>query len=239
MKHLYFTFCFLLIGTLLACQTDPAPSESTTIDPTPTAQEVSPVATPVTAAPTTSDTAPLTTSTPSKTTTNEENTATEEAEPYDPDRDVTVGTIKNACQLISEEEMRRLVPGFANAKEIQMNPRNSPDNHASACECRAVGENKAVVIGYRKNPTNLQYIDEIIAKGEEREYAPNIPPYEPVSGLGQKAAFNTKHGYMKWVGDNGVLVYIYVFPTTVKTVDLYKQVLYKWAQTIDTRFNAK
>lgn len=237
MKHLYFTFCFLLIGTLLACQTDPKPTESATIIPTPReeASPTSPVATPATPDPTTTNTAAAT-SVPAETTTEED---TEETEAYDPDRDVTVGTIKNACELISEAEIRRLVPGFSKAKEIQMNPRNSPDNHASACECRAVGENKAVVIGYRKNPANLQYIDDIIAKGEVREYAPNIPPYEPVKGLGQKAAFNTKHGYMKWVGDNGVLVYMYVFPTTVQTVDLYKEVLYKWAQDINARFSTK
>ncbi len=178
------------------------------------------------------------TAAPSQPTTSSSKEA-EVSEEYDPYRDISVGTITNACQLVTEAEIRKRIPGFSNVQEIRMTPRNSPDNHASACECNAMNEKKVFVIGYRKNPANLQYIDEIIAKGEFREYAPDIPPYQPVAGLGQKAAFNTKHGYLKWVGDNGVLVYTYVFPTTVQNVDTYQKVLYDFAQDIDARFNAK
>lgn len=160
----------------------------------------------------------------------------EDAHPY---RDISVGKITSACDLISEAEIREKVPGFKNVAQLNMIPRNSPDNHSSACECRAVNDNKVFIVGYRKNPANLQYIDQIIAEGEIREYSANIPPYEPVQGLGLKAAFNRKHGYMKWVGDNGVLVYAYVFPTNVQNVDMYEPVLYKMGQEIDDRFHGR
>lgn len=238
MKHIYFTCCFLLIGTLLSCQNDPKVNPEAS--PAPVVQTETPP--PTTSTPATTTEVPITTTPTTETPAGANpppSTATPSSEdPTDAYRDITVGGIKSACDLISEAEIRRLIPGFADVQELKMTARNSPDNHASACECRAMNENIAFVIGYRKNPANLQYIDDIIEKGEFREYAANIPPYEPVQGLGQKAAFNTKHGYLKWVGNNGVLVYTYVFPTTIQTVDLYKEVLYKWAQDIDARFHA-
>ena len=241
MKHIYFIGSLLCSLCLLACQNDAKESstavEITTVDsavPTPTA--VSNIT------PSSKDKSTVAKQDTTKLPVSEGTTsAVDGAEPSVTDsyRDITVGGVKSACDLITEAEIRKKIPGFAKVRELKMTPRNSPDNHASACECRAMNENIAFVLGYRKNAANLQYIDQIIAEGEVREYAPNIPPYEPVEGLGMKAAFNRKHGYMKWVGENGVLVYAYVFPTTVQNVDVYEQVLYKLGEDIDNRFHGR
>ncbi len=139
--------------------------------------------------------------------------------------DLSVGAIKNACDLLTEVDVRTL-PGFAEVEDLYKKTRNSPDKHTSVCEFLAKSQGLVFVLSYHKSAGNSQLIDEFVTKG-----------YKRVEGIGQKAAFDRKKGYLKWVGENGVMVTAYIFPTKPQTVDAYYEALSALAKTIDKRFH--
>lgn len=151
-----------------------------------------------------------------------------------PDRDVTVGQIKEACQLISEEWLKKNIPGF-NRGEIAMVSRTSPDAHASGCECRPKSTEEAFVIGYRKNPTNLKYVQDLIRVGMVKQYGAAVPPFRPVDGLGQIAAFSDVNGWLVWVNETGVQMYMYRFPSSRARMEDDFNLLYALAPALDEK----
>lgn len=155
-----------------------------------------------------------------------------------PDRDLSVGEIKEACQLISEKWLQQHIPGFDQGKIILVS-RATPDNHASACECRVENKKYAFVIGYKKNPANLQAVSDLISKGQIKEMSANVPPFKEVKGLGQKAAFSNRNGNLVWVSENGVYIYMYIFPPSASTMEEHFNILYKLAPAINQKFLAQ
>jgi hypothetical protein len=151
------------------------------------------------------------------------------------DRDVTVGMIQEACQLISKDWLRRNIPGFSK-NEIKLISRTAPDAHASGCECRPDGSQETFVIGYRKNPANVQYVKDLIRIGMIKQYGANVPPFRPVEGLGQIAAFSDVNGYLSWVTSSGVYIYMYLFPPVKERMEEDFKMLYTLAPEIDAKF---
>lgn len=138
---------------------------------------------------------------------------------------LSVGAIENACDLITKADVR-LLPGFAEVEDLYKKTRNSPDQHTSVCEFLAKSQGLAFVLSYHKSAGNSKLIDDFVEKG-----------YKSVEGIGQKAAFDRKKGYLKWIGENGVMVTAYIFPTTPQTVDAYYEALSILAKGIDKRFH--
>lgn len=155
-----------------------------------------------------------------------------------PDRDGSVGEIKEACQLISEKWLQKNIPGFGSGV-IKMISRSTPDNHSSACECRVENQRVAFVIGYKKNPTNLQTVSDLITKGQIKELSPSVPPFREIKGLGQKAAFSDNNGNLVWVTENDIYVYMYIFPPASSTMEAHFNILYKLANGINKKFLAQ
>ncbi len=155
-------------------------------------------------------------------------------EPTTKDRDVTVGQIKEACQLISKDWLKKNIPGF-NRGEIAMVSRTSPDAHASGCECRPKSAEEAFVIGYRKNPANMQYVQDLIRVGMLKQYGASVPPFRKVDGLGQVAAFSDVSGWLVWVSETGVQLYMYRFPADRTRMEEDFNLLYTLAPSIDDK----
>lgn len=151
------------------------------------------------------------------------------------DRDVTIGMIQEACQLISQDWLRKNIPGF-NKGELKLISRTAPDAHASGCECRPDGSQETFVIGYRKNAANLQYVKDLIRIGMIKQYGASVPPFRAVEGLGQLAAFSDVNGYLSWVTASGVYVYMYRFPTVKERMEEDFKLLYALAPEIDAKF---
>ncbi|MEN0046559.1 MAG: hypothetical protein AAF806_05850 [Bacteroidota bacterium] len=147
-----------------------------------------------------------------------------------------VGAIKEACQLVTEEWLKRYIPGFQiqirEESEIKRLSRTSPDGNASACQCTAGGEKIAFVLGYKKSAGNLQYINTLLTEGLKKEDDFNIPPYQEVFNLGQKAAFSKYNGNLAWVTEGGLYLYMYIYPQSTETMKDHFNILYSVAPQI-------
>lgn len=150
-------------------------------------------------------------------------------------RDFSAGKIKEACQLAPEAWLRKNIPGFEQGT-IAYDSRPSPDGHASSCVCRLEQERKAFVIGYKKSAGNMLYLENLLKEGLKKDYGPNVPPYQEVPGIGQKAAFSQRNGNLAWVTETGVYVYMYLFPYDKSTVQKDYQLLRELAPGINQKF---
>jgi len=148
------------------------------------------------------------------------------------------GAIKQACQLISREWVKKNIPGFQNG-DINLQNRTSPDGNASACQCSLVteAEQKVFVVGYRISAGNLQYINNLITNGLDREDSYDIPPYKEVYELGQRAAFSQYNGNLAWVMDNGLYLYMLMYPQSKETMKGPFNTLYSVAPMISETVN--
>lgn len=147
-----------------------------------------------------------------------------------------VGSIKEACQLVTEEWLKQNIPGFqigSNAEtEIKRLSRTSPDGNASACQCTVAGEKVAFVLGYKKAAGNLQYLNTLLTEGMKKEDDFNIPPYQEVFNLGQKAAFSKYNGNLAWVTEGGLYLYMYIYPQSTEMMKDHFNILYSVAPQI-------
>jgi len=145
-----------------------------------------------------------------------------------------VGAIKEACQLVSEEWLRQNIPGFQVGEDIEIKrlSRTSPDGNASACQCTVGGEKLAFVLGYKKAAGNLQYINILLTEGMKKDDDFNVPPYQEVYNLGQKAAFSKYNGNLAWVTEGGVYLYMYMYPQSTETMKDHFNTLYSVAPQI-------
>ncbi|MEM8527247.1 MAG: hypothetical protein AAGG68_21580 [Bacteroidota bacterium] len=148
---------------------------------------------------------------------------------------LAVGAIKEACQLVSEDWLRAKIPGFQVAEDVDIKrlSRTSPDGNASACQCTVGGEKRAFVIGYKKAAGNLQYINSLLTEGMKKDDDLNIPPYQEVRELGQRAAFSQHNGNLAWVTEDGLYLYMYMYPQSPATMKSHFNVLYSLAPEIN------
>lgn len=149
-------------------------------------------------------------------------------------QDVVIGQIEEACQLITEDWVRQNIPGFGTG-EINLISRTSPDGNASACQCTQADATKQVafVIGYRISAGNMQYIESLMTQGMQRDEAANIPPYQEVYNLGKRAAFSRANGNLAWVADNGLYLYMYMYPQSAEMMKSHFNTLYSLAPQIN------
>lgn len=147
---------------------------------------------------------------------------------------VVVGQIEEACQLISENWVRQNISGFGEG-EIKMISRTSPDGNASACQCTQSDDVKqtAFVIGYRISAGNMQFIDNLMKVGMQRDEASDIPPYQEVYNLGKRAAFSRANGNLAWVAENGLYIYMYMYPQSADLMKTHFNTLYSLAPEIN------
>ncbi|MEM0994302.1 MAG: hypothetical protein AAF806_21195 [Bacteroidota bacterium] len=148
------------------------------------------------------------------------------------------GQIKEACQLISEEWVRNSFPKFRDG-DIKLISRTSPDGNASACQCMYSSEagSRAFVIGYRIAAGNMQYLQSILNQGLKKDDARDIPPYQEVYNLGQKAAFSKHNGNLAWVTEKGLYIYMYLYPQSAATMKPHFNMLYEVAPQIEALAN--
>lgn len=147
-----------------------------------------------------------------------------------------VGAIKEACQLVTEEWLKQNIPGFqigdGSETEIKRLSRTSPDGNASACQCTVGGEKLAFVLGYKKSAGNLQYMNTLLTEGLIKEDDLNVPPYQEVYNLGQKAAFSKYNGNLAWVTEGGLYLYMYIYPQSTEMMKDHFNILYSVAPQI-------
>ncbi|MEM9884815.1 MAG: hypothetical protein AAF849_02915 [Bacteroidota bacterium] len=149
------------------------------------------------------------------------------------------GQIKEACQLVSADWIKANFPQFRDL-ELRLLSRTSPDGNASACQCVHSDEatnTNAFVIGYRVSAGNMLYLQSLLDKGMEKDYAGDVPPYQEVRGLGQKAAFSRYNGNLAWVTEKGLYIYMYLYPQSQEKMKSQFNLLYEAAPQIDALAN--
>lgn len=147
-----------------------------------------------------------------------------------------LGPIQEACQLATDDWLRRNLPGFQTGV-IKRDSRPSPDGHASSCVFRLEGQKKAFVIGYIIEAGNMMNLQGLIERGRLQDGRPAVPPYLEVRGLGQAAAFSKVNGELTWVTETGVKVYMYLFPADPATMKDNFNILYTLAPEINDKIN--